>query len=140
MVEAGGWGASGRRGAGTASKAPFCGVITGFGAGGSLSDSCTRSGFGVSSIVECLPVVHGGIDKNSSKVRTRGLQHFQPLTRVSLCTCNFEEMGHADTFLSLVENGRSWMKHAFFFNICIRLAAAFVNAFLRHVVHIARCR
>jgi hypothetical protein len=31
------------------------------------------------SVVECLPVVHGGIDRNSSKVRTRGLQHFQPI-------------------------------------------------------------
>jgi hypothetical protein len=29
-------------------------------------------------VVECLPVVHGGIERNSSKVRTRGLQHFQP--------------------------------------------------------------
>ena len=36
------------------------------------------SGGGASSTVECLPVVHGGIVKNSSKVRTRGLQHFQP--------------------------------------------------------------
>ena len=33
---------------------------------------------GVSSTVECLPVVHGGMVRNSSKVRTRGLQHFQP--------------------------------------------------------------
>jgi hypothetical protein len=31
------------------------------------------------SVVECLPVVQGGIDRNSSKVRTRGLQHFQPV-------------------------------------------------------------
>jgi hypothetical protein len=29
--------------------------------------------------VECLPVVQGGIARNSSKVRTRGLQHFQPV-------------------------------------------------------------
>lgn len=36
---------------------------------------------GVSSTVECLPVVHGGIVRNSSKVRTRGLQHFQPIQR-----------------------------------------------------------
>jgi hypothetical protein len=28
--------------------------------------------------VLCLPVVHGGMERNSSKVRTRGLQHFQP--------------------------------------------------------------
>ena len=37
------------------------------------------SGAGVSSTVECLPVVHGGMERNSSKVRTRGLQHFHPV-------------------------------------------------------------
>lgn len=42
------------------------------------SMSCFGGGAGVSSTVECLPVVHGGIVKNSSKVSTRGLQHFQP--------------------------------------------------------------
>lgn len=38
---------------------------------------------GVSSTVECLPVVHGGIFRNSSNVRTRGLQHFHPVRSVS---------------------------------------------------------
>lgn len=38
---------------------------------------------GVSSTVECLPVVQGGIDRNSSKVRTRGLQHIQPSAAIS---------------------------------------------------------
>lgn len=38
-------------------------------------DDC---GAGVSSVVECLPVVQGGIERNSSNVKTRGLQHFQP--------------------------------------------------------------
>lgn len=36
------------------------------------------AGAGVSSTVECLPVVQGGMARNSSNVRTRGLQHFQP--------------------------------------------------------------
>jgi hypothetical protein len=36
------------------------------------------AGAGGSSTVLCLPVVQGGIERNSSKVRTRGLQHFQP--------------------------------------------------------------
>lgn len=45
----------------------------------SSSNTCGFGGGGVSSIVECLPVVQGGIDRNSSKVRTRGLQHFQPI-------------------------------------------------------------
>lgn len=55
----------------------------GFGAGGSgrLSvsvGSLAGVAAGVSSTVECFPVVHGGISRNSSKVRTRVLQHFQP--------------------------------------------------------------
>ena len=36
------------------------------------------SSVGGMSVVECLPVVHGGMFMNSSKVRKRGLQHFQP--------------------------------------------------------------
>ncbi len=54
----------------------------GFGGGGtslSASDVVDGSGFGVSSTVECLPIVHGGISRNSSKVKKRGLQHFQPI-------------------------------------------------------------
>jgi hypothetical protein len=50
---------------------------TGVEAGGS-SVTLAGSGTGVSSTVECLPVVHGAIARNSSKVKTRGLQHFQP--------------------------------------------------------------
>lgn len=52
-------------------------VSTGTGAGGA-SVTLGGSGAGVSSTVECLPVVHGGISRNSSNVKTRGLQHFQP--------------------------------------------------------------
>lgn len=37
-------------------------------------------GVGVSSTAECLPLVQGGMERNSSKVRTRGLQHFQPIS------------------------------------------------------------
>ena len=33
---------------------------------------------GVSGTVLWVPVVQGGMDMNSSKVRTRGLQHFHP--------------------------------------------------------------
>lgn len=57
------------------------------GGGGSDSDSVAilaGSTFGFStaggrSVVLCLPVVHGGIDMNSSKVKTLGLQHFHPI-------------------------------------------------------------
>lgn len=34
--------------------------------------------WGGCSVVLCFPVVQGGIVRNSSKVRTRGLQHFHP--------------------------------------------------------------
>lgn len=39
---------------------------------------CFFSRVGGKSVVECLPIVHGGIERNSSNVKTRGLQHFQP--------------------------------------------------------------
>jgi hypothetical protein len=53
---------------------------TGFlvGGAGSGSVDCLGSGAGVSSTVECFPVAHGGIERNSSKVRTRALQHCHP--------------------------------------------------------------
>jgi len=63
----------GRRGVGTG-VAVGCAVGVAFASGVASS----AGGAGESSIVECLPVVHGGIDMNSSNVRTRGLQHFQP--------------------------------------------------------------
>jgi len=62
----------GRRGVGI-------GAATGCGGGVAVEVFSSGSGAGESSIVECLPVVHGGIDMNSSNVRTRGLQHFQPV-------------------------------------------------------------
>lgn len=54
----------------------------GFGGGGvgwvSSEGAGGGAGVGVSSMVECLPVVQGGIARNSSNVSTRGLQHFHP--------------------------------------------------------------
>jgi len=44
----------------------------------SMSTSGFDSGAGVSSTVLCFPVVHGGMDRNSSNVSTRGLQHRHP--------------------------------------------------------------
>lgn len=46
--------------------------------------SFAASGASVSSTVECFPVVHGGMLRNSSKLRTRGLQHFHPVV-AKLC-------------------------------------------------------
>ena len=55
--------------------------------GGSLCSDVfgdlASSGSGVAFTVECLPVVHGGILRNSSNVNTRGLQHFQPIPDIS---------------------------------------------------------
>lgn len=71
------WGAEmGPRDASTVG-AGAVGLETGVAASDEVSaDFFSRVG-GVS-VVECLPVVHGGIARNSSNVRTRGLQHFQP--------------------------------------------------------------
>lgn len=58
-------------------------MAIGFGGGGTFSktsDDGGGSGLGVSSMVECFPVVQGGIERNSSKVKNRGLQHFQPMS------------------------------------------------------------
>jgi hypothetical protein len=53
--------------------------LGGRGAGGvSSMRAGGGAGVGVSSKVECLPVVQGGSARNSSKVKTRGLQHFHP--------------------------------------------------------------
>lgn len=71
-------------------SAPFVEIAMGFGGAGVGRPSSKRvrcgAGAGVSSTVECLPVVHGGIERNSSKVRNRGLQHFQPvdISQISL--------------------------------------------------------
>ena len=55
-----------------------------FGAAPSSPALTGFSSLGVSSTVECFPVVHGGIERNSSKVKTRGLQQSQPeVVRVS---------------------------------------------------------
>ena len=51
----------------------------GAGVGRASSDGAGGGvGAGVSSTVECLPVVQGGIARKSSNVKTRGLQHFHP--------------------------------------------------------------
>ena len=63
-------------------------VDIGFVVGVYVSESCgLGGGTGVSSTVECLPVVQGGISRNSSKVRTRGLQHFQPVQEYFVSVC-----------------------------------------------------
>ena len=54
----------------------FGGGITSFG----LSGSGAVEVWGVLSTVECFPVVQGGIERNSSNVKNRGLQHCQPMS------------------------------------------------------------
>ena len=48
-----------------------------------MSGATWGASTGVSSISVCVPVVQGGIARNSSNVRTRGLQHFQPANKKS---------------------------------------------------------
>lgn len=69
--------------AGCVLKLPLLAIVEiGFGGGGvgwvSSEVAGGGAGVGVSSTVECFPVVQGGISRNSSKVKTRGLQHFHP--------------------------------------------------------------
>ena len=82
-------------------------------AGGAVLESSsvgwTCSGLGVSSTVECLPVVHGGMLRNSSKVSTRGLQHFQPDSMVSftdevVCVCMKWARRHLSVLHGILED------------------------------------
>ena len=111
-------------------------VGTGFRAGAVCSSSVesAEEGAGVSSSAECFPVVHGAMARNSSNVRTRGLQHFQPTSIVLVKPrCDGDNRnGRADTFLPFVEDGRSGMVGARLFRISELFAATFMNTFLRH--------
>lgn len=91
-------------------------------------------GFGVSSVVECLPIVHGGIDRNSSNVKTRGLQHLQPDSKrqPEARFVRTPKKGRPDTFLTLVEYWRSGMVYALFLSFSETLAASFVYTLLCH--------
>lgn len=68
---------------GTVDSMDFGAMVVGLFDGTGGSGDGFGCSIGVSSIVECIPVVHGGMAKNSSNVRTRGLQHFHPECLVS---------------------------------------------------------
>jgi hypothetical protein len=100
-------------------------------------------------MVECLPVVQGGMARNSSKVRTRGLQHFQPRVGQYVyvgCgeSCRNMERGVSLTLLALVEDGRAWVVDALLVGRRKGLPARLVDAFLGscHVCGVLRegCR
>lgn len=74
----GGWGVAGFDDDGVAWAIGRRGTAFGAAIGVASISALGASGLGVSSTVECFPVVQGGMDMNSSKVRTRGLQHSQP--------------------------------------------------------------
>lgn len=92
------------------------------------------SGAGVSSTVECLPVVHGGMERNWSNVKTRGLQQCQPCDRSQYLTgqCRSEGNGRPDTFLPFMEDGWTGMIFAIFIKIVKLLPTTLMHAFLRH--------
>jgi hypothetical protein len=62
----------------------------------STGSTCFFSIVGGTSVVECLPVVHGGMARNSSKVRTRGLQHFQPVETCVSFFCVSQDSSYHD--------------------------------------------
>ena len=88
-------------------------------------------GLGVSSIAECLPVVQGGMERNSSNVRTRGLQHCQPVPSQFAYqgVCRLKTLA----FLALVEDRRAGMvdawRHIF---VSEDFPTALVHALQRH--------
>lgn len=112
------------------------------GVGTGISAASFFGSTGVSSTVECFPVVHGGMARNSSKVRTRGLQHFQPISSVSTA------YGHSiasikasqpwqriePTFLSLMEYWRARMVNTLLISVRKHLATPLVNTLPSHIV------
>lgn len=85
------------------------------------------------SVVLCLPSVHGAISRNSSKVRTLGLQHFQPrIVSDSPIYFHITDWITITTFLPLVEDWRTRMVHAHLVRIGIQLAATLVDTLLSH--------
>lgn len=105
-------------------------------AGSGVIVAVEGSGAGVSSTVECLPVVHGGISRNSSKVRTRGLQHFQPfgVEPSVLVVLIYHKLRTQLTFLTLVEYWRARVVDTWLFRVAEDLAATFVNALGCHFI------
>jgi len=90
------------------------------------------------SVVECFPVVQGGMAINSSKVSTRGLQHFQPsnvsdiqsyrtIQAVKSSTVQFPL-----TLLPLVKDWWAWMVDTVLLRVCVYFATTFMNTFLGH--------
>jgi hypothetical protein len=113
------------------------------------ADTSFFSILGGRSVVLCRPSVHGGMLRNSSKVRTRGLQHFHPersqLPLTAMCRRYVWEAlssflvirtrcGSTGklTFLTLMEDGRAWMVDANLIRVRVHLAAPLMHAFLRH--------
>lgn len=131
-------GARGRAGPGEA----VVSVLTSLTSSGSASFFSICGGM---SVVLCFPWVHGSMSMNSSKVRTRGLQHFHPVVRtVSRVLRVFaprlrlrETQGQGETqvrtFLAFMEYGWAWMVPADLFSVCVSLATSLMDAFLGHV-------
>ena len=107
-----------------------------FAGGGMISDGEGGSGLGTSSTMECFPVVQGGIERNSSNVKNRGLQHFQPESSQPMFDRLKQaiERGCPDTFLPFMKDWRPRMEDAFFFGIGEILPTAFMDTLLSHIM------
>ena len=80
-------------------------------------------------------MVHGGIDRNSSKVKKRGLQHFQPIQTSQSWIYRWllwKTKRRADTFLALMEYRRAWVIDAFLVRVGEGFAAGLVHTLLSH--------
>ena len=108
-----------------------------FAGGGMISDGEGGSGLVTSSTMECFPVVQGGIERNSSNVKNRGLQHFQPESRSQPMFDRFRraiKRGCPDTFLPFMKYWRPGMEDAIFFGIGEILPATFMDTSLSHIM------
>lgn len=104
----------------------------------SVSAAAFFSSSGGLSVVECWPSVQGGISMNSSKVRTRGLQHFHP--NGSCASAHGRDPGRGElwgcghTLLALVEDGRPGVVVARLGRALVEgLAATLVDTLERHL-------
>lgn len=111
--------------------------LLGTGVAASEGSTAFFSRVGGMSVVECLPVVHGGMFMNSSKVRKRGLQHFQPFWPSWNILHSLLYQHATSSLVSDMDFGGKYVRRArmvvtILFWISERLPAGLMYAFLCH--------